>query len=463
MEEFPLTPNPSLKTVQITEGQTVYKCQLQTIQDFLQVSLFIGDNLKQEGNIHITKIQNQIFAFMGYNINEIFEEINALNKESFSIVKEGNKDKIKIEFIILRKKKSLYIDLIKEENMNINNNDLVKTITELKEIIKSKDEKIKSLEEQLRQYNILNTTNDNDYNNFDIKLKEPKHKVKYHTSAIYCATVLNDGRFATGSDDHSIIIYNNKTFKPDLTIKEHSSYINSLIQLSSGILCSGSTDTTIKLYNINGNTYNVLQTLSYHTEWVGKIIELNNKKLVSCSGDKSIIFYFKDNNEYTEDFNITTNGANGPIIQTKNNEICYKENTNSALCFFDLEERRNITKINNISVSNYILDSLLMISKDLLLVAGNNKLTIININSHSIIRSIDVSGSSWICSACLLTENIILTSDCNKKIIQWKIQGDNLTLISKKENAHDTCIETLKKIGNGLIMTGDYNGEVKIW
>ena len=461
MEDNHSTPNTGLKTVQIIEGQNTYKCQIQTIQDFLQVSLFIGDNLKQEGNIHITKIQNQILAFGDYNINEIFEEINALNQESFSIIKEANKDKIKIEFIILRKKKYLYIDLIKEENININNNDLIKTITELKEIIKSKDEKIKSLEEKLNQYNI--STNDNNYNNFDIKLKEPKHKVKYHTSSIYCATVLNDGRFATGSYDNSIIIYNNKTFKPDLTIKEHSSYVYSLIQLSSGILCSGSDDKTIKLYNINGNTYNVLQTLSYHTNCIHKIIELRNKKLVSCSVDNTIIFYFKDNNQYTKDFNIKTNGYNGPIIQTKNNEICYYEDTNSALCFFDLQERKNITKINNISVTNYIYDCLLMMSNDLLLAAGANKLTIININSHSIIRSIDVSGSSWIYSACLLTDNIILTADNNHRIIQWRIQHDNLELISKKENAHDSYIYVLKKIGNGLIMSGDDNGEVKIW
>ena len=445
MEDNHSTPNTGLKTVQIIEGQNTYKCQIQTIQDFLQVSLFIGDNLKQEGNIHITKIQNQILTFVGYNINEIFEEINALNQESFSIIKEANKDKIKIEFIILRKKKYLYIDLIKEENININNNDLIKTITELKEIIKSKDEKIKSLEEKLNQYNI--STNDNNYNNFDIKLKEPLHQVKYHTSGILCATVLNDGRFATGSGDKSIIIYNNKTFKPDLTIKEHSSYVYSLIQLSSGILCSGSNDKTIKLYNINGNTYNVLQTLSYHTDSVTKIIELRNKKLVSCSGDNTIIFYFKDNNQYTKDFNIKTNGYNGPIIQTKNNEICYYECTNSALCFFDLQERKNITKINNISVAHYIFDSLLMMSNDLLLAAGENKLTIININSHNIIRSIDVSGSSWIRSACLLTNDIILTADDNHRIIQWRIQHDNLELISKKENAHDTYIRVLKKIG----------------
>ena len=460
MEDNHSTPNTGLKTVQIIEGQNTYKCQIQTIQDFLQVSLFIGDNLKQEGNIHITKIQNQILTY-GYNINEIFEEINALNQESFSIIKEANKDKIKIEFIILRKKKYLYIDLIKEENININNNDLIKTITELKEIIKSKDEKIKSLEEKLSQYNI--STNDNNYNNFDIKLKEPIHKVKYHTGAIACATVLNDGRFATGSYDNSIIIYNNKTFKPDLTIKEHSSSVFSLIQLSSGILCSGSYDKTIKLYNINGNTYNVLQTLSYHTDTVTKIIELRNKKLVSCSGDNTIIFYFKDNNQYTKDFNIKTKGSNGPIIQTKNNEICYYESTNSALCFFDLQERKNITKINNISVTHNISDSLLMMSNDLLLAAGENKLTIININSHSIIRNIDVSGPSSICSACLLTDDIILTADGSHRIIQWRIQHDNLELISKKENAHDSSIRVLKKIGNGLIMSGDGNGEVKIW
>ena len=185
--------------------------------------------------------------------------------------------------------------------------------------------------------------------------------------------------------------------------------------------------------------------------------------MVTCSYDKSIIFYFKDNNEYKNDFKINTNGANGPIIQTKNNEICYYEGTNSALCFFDLNERKNITKINNISVTCYPYDSLLMMTNDLLLAAGENKLTIINVNSHSVIRSIDVSGSSWICAACLITNDMILTCDWNHKIIQWKIDGDNLRLIGKKENAHDTWIGTIKKIGNGLIMSGDDNGEVKIW
>ena len=204
----------------------------------------------------------------------------------------------------------------------------------------------------------INNNNDNTYNNFNIQFKKPIHKLNYHTNWVCCSTVLKDGRFVTGSYDKSIIIYNNKTFKPDLTIKEHNSYVYCIIQLSSGILASGSNDKTIKLYYINGNEYKVIQTLTYHTNSVYKIIELKNNKLVSCSSDGSIIFYFKDNNKYIKDYSISTNGINGPVIQTKENEVCfYEEDTNSALCFYDLLERKIITKINNISVPSYIHDS----------------------------------------------------------------------------------------------------------
>ena len=70
------------------------------------------------------------------------------------------------------------------------------------------------------------------YANFIIGDKEPKQILKYHTHWIYCSTVLKDGRFVTGSNDNSIIIYNNKTFKPDLTIKEHKDGVTCVIQLN---------------------------------------------------------------------------------------------------------------------------------------------------------------------------------------------------------------------------------------
>ena len=104
-----------------------------------------------------------------------------------------------------------------------------------------------------------------------------------------------------------------------------------------------------------------------------------------------------------------------------------------------------------------------MISKDLLLITGENKILIVNVNTYDLIKTIKVSGSGWIYSTCMLNKDIILTADNNKRIIQWKIENDNLKLISKKENAHNESILALSKLGNGLIVSGSKDGSVIIW
>jgi len=104
-----------------------------------------------------------------------------------------------------------------------------------------------------------------------------------------------------------------------------------------------------------------------------------------------------------------------------------------------------------------------MTTKNLLLITGENQLTVINVNSHSLVRTISVPNSSWINAACLLTSNKLLTVDNNKIIIQWKREGDNLVMISKKEKANERSIGTVLKIGNGLIITGDDDGYIKVW
>ena len=160
----------------------------------------------------------------------------------------------------------------------------------------------------------------------------------------------------------------------------------------------------------------------------------------------------------------STNGKNGPIIQTKDNEICYYEYDEDTICFYDFIKRNTIKKLNNIRIPNYFSDSLLMISKDLLLITGENKISIINVNSYNFIKTIKVDKSGRIYAVCMLNKDMILTGDYNKRIIQWKIENDdNLKLISIKENAHDYCINTLSKLGNGLILSGSSDYTVKIW
>ena len=175
------------------------------------------------------------------------------------------------------------------------------------------------------------------------------------------------------------------------------------------------------------------------------------------------IIYFKDNNNYVKDYKISTNEGCYSVIQTKIDEICYSEKTKSAICFFDTLERKKKASINNISKINDSYERILMITKDLLFIAGNNKISLVNVNQHSLIRVIDIKDSGWIGDVCILNENTILTGDWKETIRQWKIEGDNLILNSKKEKTHDDDINGIYNLGNGYIITGSYDNSIKIW
>ena len=104
-----------------------------------------------------------------------------------------------------------------------------------------------------------------------------------------------------------------------------------------------------------------------------------------------------------------------------------------------------------------------MIKKNLLLVPGTNKISIINTDEYNLVRTIEVPNSNLITGVCLLNKDMLLTGDYSNTIIQWKIEGDNLILISKKEIAHDGGINVLLNLGNGYIASGFDDKTIKIW
>ena len=104
-----------------------------------------------------------------------------------------------------------------------------------------------------------------------------------------------------------------------------------------------------------------------------------------------------------------------------------------------------------------------MIKKDLLLISGENQISIINTNQYKLVRKIEVPGSYGIRGVCMLNKNMILTGDEEGILRQWKIEGDNLILVSKKERAHDFHISALLNIGNGFIASGSDDCSNKIW
>ena len=98
-----------------------------------------------------------------------------------------------------------------------------------------------------------------------------------------------------------------------------------------------------------------------------------------------------------------------------------------------------------------------------MLIPGINKISIINANQYILVRKIEVQGSDWIRGVCMLNKNMLLTGDGSKVLRQWKIEGDNLILVSKMENAHDNKISALLNIGNGFIASGSDDNTIKIW
>ena len=253
------------------------------------------------------------------------------------------------------------------------------------------------------------------------------------------------------------------TYQPDLVIKEHKDSVYCIAQLSSGILASCSKDKTIKLFNIKENDYEIIQTLKYHTKAVFKIIELKNNNLISCSDDSSLIIYSKQNKEYKKDFQISSNYRCSSVLQIKDNEICYSVfNSDNTIYFFDLSERKIKATLTNITKCNNQREWLIMISKDLLLIPGEKELSIININEYKLIRKIKAFDSPWLCGVCRINNNMIVTGD-DSKIKQWKIEKDNIVLVSQKDNAHKGWINALLNFGNGYIVSGSDDNTIKIW
>ena len=131
--------------------------------------------------------------------------------------------------------------------------------------------------------------------------------------------------------------------------------------------------------------------------------------------------------------------------------------------FYDLNEKKIKSTLFNINTYTSCRLNFIIIRKDLLLIPGENKIYIIDINEYKLIRNIDIPNSGSIYGFCLLNKNILLTGDQSKSIKQWRIEGDNLILTSTKEKAHNDCINVLLKIGDGHIVSASDDNIIKIW
>ena len=290
----------------------------------------------------------------------------------------------------------------------------------------------------------------NSYDNFILNSKELIFKMNNKAVSFLC--LLDDGRFTTASYYCNIFVYNKKTYKPDLVIKGHNSTV-CIIKIKKNILVRCSAYNDITLFKVKGNDYVVLQDF-YYEHSLHNITEIKNKNLLAFGSRNSIVIFLKNNdNKIQKDYEIPTNSYIKYIAQTKENEISYLESddVNSKIYFYNLDERKikfSLSKSHN----PYYSGIFNMITKDLLMIGEYNQMSLINVNNYKLVNQIIISDSYFFSGICRLNENMFLAGDFYGKLRQWKIEGNNIKLISTKD-AHKSAIQAVIKFDHGKIVS----------
>ena len=134
---------------------------------------------------------------------------------------------------------------------------------------------------------------------------------------------------------------------------------------------------------------------------------------------------------------------------------------NDKIQFFEINSRKlkeiiNIYRDIHWSPGNVLC----MINEKCLCVGGQDKITLIDVYNKNIIREFIDNGIHQ----CILklNDNILITGKNNGDITQWKINENNLIIISKKGKAHQNTIREIIRFNNLLIScSSDYS--IKIW
>ena len=490
-------PSPVPKEKEINYNKTtseneIYSLKMKTKKNnsiYMSITFEKSDKVYEDCKLY-DEIKKEQSCFEDYSLSEIFDEISLLiSKNSVELIK--NEDYI-IYSIILPFKKKKTIDFILEipkENMDISifqkiikqkdeiirekdkiikeKNEIIEIIADLKEIIsKITGKNINDIKKKENNENEENDDPNETFKDFNIVNLTPKDILTDHgDQSINTILQLQDGRLASGGGDGNIIIYNEETLKPELTISEHTKSIYDLIQLKNGNLmsCSGG-DRTMNLYQlIENNKYKLLSQVKVQEKYYPlKIRELENGEIGLVAYD-SILFYLNKNNKFDEDFIITHDqnqiGQYYNMISVKPGELVISGNANK-IQFFELNSRKLKEIININRDIHWIYDNLLcMMNERYLCVGGQNKITIIDVYQKNIIREIEDNGYHY----CLykLNDNILLSGK-GYDITQWKICQNNLTLISKKEKAHQSCIWKIIKFRKNIVTCSD-DKSLKIW
>ena len=264
-------------------------------------------------------------------------------------------------------------------------------------------------------------------------------------------------KLASGSDDHSIKIWNVDTGRCIRTLIGHSHYVLSLHSIANNCLASGSFDNTTKIWDID--TGKCLNTLAGHGDAVNALQLLSNSYLASGSDDRTIKIW----NVKTGDCIRTLIGHTNSVhaLHLLANDHLASASNDNTIKIWNVDSSECIQTLIGHAFGVYSLQSL----PDNTLASGSwdSYIKIWNVTSGECIRTLSVFSLQYptIYSLQLLADKTLASGSWGSQSL--KTWDTNTGKCLHTIDAHFFAIRSLKLLANNKLASGSNDKSIKIW
>lgn len=232
-----------------------------------------------------------------------------------------------------------------------------------------------------------------------------------------------------------------------------------IAQLIDDKLISCSFDQTIKVWNIFKSSYQCYYTIkSAHKDSIFKVILLSKSRFASCSGDLTIKIW-NGSHPYNcigileghEEFVIS-------IIQLKMKEILISVSDDNTLRTWNLNTYQCSTIINNIRCRS--TNCLIEIEDGRVIIGGNRKIIVVNINQCKILQVIENNFLSLLYSLMILRDGNVLCG-CKYQMCILDVISYTILFDSKKE--HNISLSVLLSLNEHEFIGCSTDKTIIVW
>ena len=128
--------------------------------------------------------------------------------------------------------------------------------------------------------------------------------------------------------------------------------------------------------------------------------------------------------------------------------------------FYNLNKNEKITTLNNLNLCINSLCRIIKLNNDQIVVAGYNKIYLVDINNYVILNEINSNRND---SIIKISHDLFLIGEENGTISQFRVKNKQINKESYIKEAHDNSIWSIIYLNDMIISGGFGSNLIKIW